>query len=294
MASTPCHAGICVVVLTHNRRDTLRRTLQHLLTLPERPRIAVVDNGSGDGTAAMLRQAFPGVACLRSDINLGAAGRNLGAQWASDVAGTPYVAFCDDDCWWHDGSLARARALLDANAGVVSLTARILVGADNREDPASTHMARSPLPSADLPGRAILGFMAGATVFRVRAFLAAGGYDPRFFIGGEEAALALQLAGQGWLMVYVPELVVHHHPSPQRDAASRRSLLARNAVWTSWLCLPAPMAIGDTVRAIPALARHLDAAGWRELARGMRWVLRERRVVDDRVVAAVRLTRQRG
>jgi GT2 family glycosyltransferase len=160
MEGTPWHAGISVVVLTYNRRDTLCRTLRHLQALPERPRIAVVDNGSTDGTAAMVRDTFPQIACLRSDTNLGAAGRNLGAQWAAQVAGTPYVAFCDDDCWWQAGSLARACALFDAHPAVVSLTARILVGASDREDPASTLMARSPLPSADLPGRAILGLMA--------------------------------------------------------------------------------------------------------------------------------------
>lgn len=290
---SPCwHAGISIVVLTHNRCDTLCRTLHQLQALPERPRIAVVDNASTDGTAAMVRDMFPNITCLQSATNLGAAGRNVGAQWVANVARTPYVAFCDDDCWWAAGSLTRACAMLDASPDVASLTARILVGPDQREDPASTQMARSPLPSTDLPGRAILGFMAGASAFRVDPFLAAGGYDARFFIGGEEEALALRLASQGWLMVYAPELVVHHHPSPMRDTRGRRSLLARNAVWTAWLYLPAPMAMLATARAMPALARHLDFAGWLELAQGMQWVMRERRVVDDRVVAALRLTRR--
>lgn len=288
------HAGISVVVLTHNRRDTLCRILRQLQALPERPRIAVVDNGSTDGTAAALRDMFPDVACLRSETNLGAAGRNLGAQWVASVAGTPYVAFCDDDCWWQAGSLTRACALLDANPLVISLTARVLVGDDDREDPASTRMARSPLPSTDLPGRAILGFMAGATAFRVQPFVAAGGYDERFFIGGEEEVLALRFSADGWLMVYAPELIVHHHPSPLRDRRARRGLLARNAVWTGWLCLPASLALRNTVRHLPTLLVHLDTAGWRELADGMRWVMRERRVVDNHVVSAWRLTRQQG
>lgn len=292
MDATPWHAGISVVVLTYNRRDTLCQTLRHLQGLPERPRIVVVDNGSTDGTVAMVREVFPQVVCLRSDTNLGAAGRNLGAQWVAQVAGTPYVAFCDDDCWWQPGSLARACALLDAYPAVASLTARILVGASGREDPTSTLMSHSPLPSAGLPGRAILGFMAGATAFRADAFLAAGGYDERFFIGGEETVLAWKLAARGWLMVYAPELVVHHHPSPLRDSRARRALLARNAVWAAWLHLPATMAIGDTVRAMPSLAMHLGVAGWRELAQGMHWVLRERAVVSDHVVAALRLTRR--
>jgi len=37
---------------------------------------------------------------------------------------------------------------------------------------------------------------------------------------------------------------------------------------------------------------HLGVAGWRDLAQGMHWVLRERAVVGDNVVAALRLTRR--
>ncbi|WP_336159560.1 glycosyltransferase [Amycolatopsis sp. VC5-11] len=46
-----------VVVITHNRREQLRETLQHLVTLPERPPILVVDNASTDGTADLVARA---------------------------------------------------------------------------------------------------------------------------------------------------------------------------------------------------------------------------------------------
>lgn len=278
---------ISVVVLTHNRRESVGKVLERLTVLPERPPIAVVDNGSSDGTAAMIRSTFPGVTLLRSETNLGAAGRNLGAQWAK----TPYVAFCDDDCWWHAGSLARACALFERHADVAALTARILVEPTQREDPISTAMAHSPLRSTGLPGRAILGLMAGATAFRTQAFLAAGGYEPRLFLGGEETLLALGLSARGWQLVYAPDLMVHHHPSPRRDAPRRRFLLARNAVWSAWLRLPWPMAFGDTLCALPDLWRARDLRGWQELLRGMGWVLRERRVVPPEVAAALRAVR---
>lgn len=68
---------------------------------------------------------------LRCQRNLGAAGRNLGAQWAR----TPYVAFCDDDCWWTPGSLATACAMFQDHPRVGALTARVLVGECGRVDP---------------------------------------------------------------------------------------------------------------------------------------------------------------
>src|SRR5690606_26210424 len=139
---------------------------------------------------------------------------------------------------WAPGGLAAAAALLEAHPAVGVLSARVLVGDGEREDPACRAMAESRLPSDSLPGRAVKGFLAGACIVRRDAFLAAGGYEPRFFIGGEEALLALDLLALGWHIVYCPALTVHHYPSARRDARLRHRLLARNALWVAWLRRP--------------------------------------------------------
>ena len=46
----PDHVNGTVVVLTHNRRPELLRTLRALTAPNERPPVVVVDNGSSDGT----------------------------------------------------------------------------------------------------------------------------------------------------------------------------------------------------------------------------------------------------
>src|SRR5438093_3395665 len=102
------------------------------------------------------KSAFPRHEIIVLSRNLGAAGRNAGVHAVT----TPYVAFCDDDTWWAPGSLARAAVLLDAYPRIAVLSARVLVGPDQREDPACAAMAASPLPSVGLPGRSILGFLA--------------------------------------------------------------------------------------------------------------------------------------
>jgi GT2 family glycosyltransferase len=283
-----CTGLISVIVLTYNRRESLRQVLGRLTSMAERAPVIVVDNGSTDGTASMVREDFPGVELIRSRENLGAAGRNLGAAWAI----TPFIAFCDDDCWWQPGSLSLACELFVSYPHVASLTARIVVGETNREDPASAEMAASPLASDGLPGSAILGLMAGATAFRRHAFLEAGGYEPRFFIGGEETVLALDLASRGWQLVYAPSLEVHHHPSQLRDSGTRNALLARNAIWAAWLRLPVGLACAETLETLPRL---FHAGGWRgcmEFARGMAWVLRERRVVPAAVAHDLALLRR--
>jgi GT2 family glycosyltransferase len=112
-----------IVVATYNRRDVLDRTLRKLCSLPERVPVVVVDNGSSDGTTPHVRRGHPGVCVVRLPRNVGAAARTEGVR----IATTRYVAFCDDDCWWRPGAIARAVALLDAHPGVALLNARVLV-----------------------------------------------------------------------------------------------------------------------------------------------------------------------
>lgn len=275
---------VTVVVLTHNRREQVLRTVAALRLLAEQPPIVVVDNASGDGTAQALRERFPDVTVIRSRENLGASARNLGAQ----AARTPYVAFCDDDVHWRDGALGRACGLLDAHPGIGVLCARVVVGERAFEDPTSALMARSPLDSTGLPGRAIVGFMAGASVIRTAAFLDAGGYCEKLFIGGEEELLAIDLMTAGWRLVYAPTLVAHHWPSSLRDSKRRRRLLARNAAWIAWMRFPWPQALARTVTELRKMAREqaLWSCGW-ETLKGLPWAWARRRVMPGHVLAMV-------
>jgi GT2 family glycosyltransferase len=265
-----------VVVVTRNRLGSLRRTLAHLEALPERPRIAVVDNASSDGTEAAVTREHPGVTLIVLDRNRGATARTIGAR-ALDVS---YVAFADDDSWWAPGSLACAAGLLDAHPQVGLVAARVLVGEEAREDPTCVAMANSPLGGGDLPGRPVLGFIACGAVARREALLAVGGFHRRWQIQGEEGLLAVDLARGGWLCVYAPQVVAHHHPSAARDPARRRVLEVRNALWFAWLRRPLRAVAAITLRtAARGVTDPSARRGLLEAARGVGWVVRERRVV---------------
>jgi GT2 family glycosyltransferase len=284
-SATP--ARVTVVIVTHNRRAELLRTLERLVALPDRAPVVVVDNGSADGTADAVARHFGQVRLLRSETNLGALGRNLAVR---DI-GTRYVAFCDDDTWWAPGALTRAADLLDAHPGLASVTARILVGPQRVEDPITPELRDSPVPGpAWLPGPALLGVLAGASMFRVAAFREVGGFSPRLWLGGEEELLAIDLAARGWWMCWVPEVVVHHYPSSCRDPRRRRQLGIRNTLWTAWLRRPLRSALrrtGTLLRSIPRDRASVAAVA--EALAGLGWVLRERRVVPPMVEQGLRL-----
>src|SRR5919108_2255895 len=161
-------APVAVVIATRNRGTELLGTLARLRALHERPPIVVVDNGSTDGTCELVRAHQPGVRVVGLRYNWGGAARTIGAR----LVDSPYVAFSDDDSWWAPGALGRAVDLLDRHPRLAVLAARVLVGPDQRLDPACDRMAHSPLPSAaDLPGPSVLGFVACGAVVRRVAFL---------------------------------------------------------------------------------------------------------------------------
>lgn len=275
---------VSVVVSTHDRTEEVCRTIEHLIELPERPEIIVVDNGSREPTVLRIAQRFPLVHVVPLRRNLGAAARNVGLLHAR----TRYVAFCDDDTWWRPGSLAHGADLLDRHGEVAVLTGRVLIGPEEREDPACAALASSPL-DGDVPGRRTLGYVATASLVRRAALLAVGGYQRRFLLGSDEALVAIDLALGGWQLAYVPELVVHHHPSSPRDARARRRLLRRNELWVAWLRRPLPHALRATARMAAGAVRDPSLArGLAEAMAGLPWVLRDRRRVPLELEAELR------
>ena len=269
-----------IVVITYNRRDELMRSLSHLVRESGAAEVVVVDNGSSDGTAAAVRVRFPDVRLVALDHNAGATGRNHGVA----LLDRPYVAFADDDTWWARGALRRSADVLDTHPDVAVVTGRILVEPGGRDDPINVELRESPLPNPGGPGPPILSFLAGASVVRRQAFVDQGGFDDRFFMGGEEQLLATDLATAGWRMVHVPEVVVHHWPSVVRDAHLRRRQGIRNTLWFWWLRRPARKALYRTVQLLRTAPHdRVTLGGVRDALAGARWVRRDRRVVPPDV-----------
>jgi GT2 family glycosyltransferase len=277
--------SVSIVMITRDRRQSVLDALGHLRTGADPSPVIVVDNGSTDGTAAALRDA-EGVEVIASDRNLGSAGRNVGVRRAS----TPYVAFADDDSWWAPGALARAEQILADHPRLAVLVARTLVGPEEDDDPLNELLGRAPFgQAADLPGPTAVGFLACAVIVRRAAFLSVGGFHARYGVGGEEQLLALDLLAAGWGVAYVPEVVAHHHPAPGPGRVGRRVGQLRNDLWTVWLrrrwstVLPVTLSFARQALRDAEARRALAVA-----ARGLPWVVRERRAVPADVERMLR------
>jgi GT2 family glycosyltransferase len=107
-----------------------------------------------------------------------------------------------------------------------------------------------------------------------------GGYDPRFFIGGEEETLSFRLAKQGWQMRYRDDVVVHHLPSVA-NVVKLRPYGLRNTLWNAWLHRRWTSALRWTAFSLADRPKNADwIRGVAMALRGLPWVLRERQPME--------------
>ncbi|OBG73793.1 MULTISPECIES: glycosyltransferase family 2 protein [unclassified Mycobacterium] len=279
------------VIATRDRSDELCGVLRRLLDTTDSP-VIVVDNASRDDSVAAAQRvaaaAAGRVVVVALDRNEGAVARNIGVA----RAGTPYVAFCDDDSWWEPGAVALAEELFDKHPSVAVLAARTVMWPGGRVDPFVAALANSPLGhDPALPGPSVLGFQACAALVRKSAFEAVGGFSPILHFRGEEGLLAWDLAAAGWDLCFCDALVAHHQPSTVRSPSrAQHARVLRNDALSAYLRRPVDRCARATVTLARAAVR--DAAYGRallEAAAALPAALRERRRLPDEVERSVRM-----
>ncbi|MGP7795133.1 glycosyltransferase family 2 protein [Sphingomonas sp. CLY1604] len=224
---------ISLLVCTRNRAAALPALLASITRALDHSarrtiEVVIVDNGSTDATAGLLRtwrdaqrcsvrllgEERPGLARARN--------RGLGA-----VRGA-IVAMTDDDCVLHAAyfeGLARCFAEVGSPAIVGG---RILPG-DARDLAVTLKLEDHPMvaPPGAFPG----GFVMGANLAMTADVLSrVGGFDERFgagapFIAAEDTDFLFRALGLGIPLRYDPRFVVDHHHG-RRDIADETRLLA--------------------------------------------------------------------
>ncbi|TQM81800.1 GT2 family glycosyltransferase [Saccharothrix saharensis] len=93
---------VAAVVVTYNRKDKLRKVLDHVLAQSLKPEwVVVVDNASTDGTDEVLRdyESVDGVVIVRLTENTGGAGGFATGMNKGYELGADFVWIMDDDCY---------------------------------------------------------------------------------------------------------------------------------------------------------------------------------------------------
>jgi GT2 family glycosyltransferase len=177
--------------------DSLVEALPHALSL----NFFIHDNSPGasalEGLVAELRGAgrFARIELAASTDNVGF-GRGHNANAARGRA--PWLLVVNPDAALEPGALA---ALVDAASRDIAAA----VAWEMRQIPYEHPKAYDPV-TLETPWTS-----GAATLFRREAFEAVGGFDPRFFLYGEDVDLSWRLRARGGVLRYVPAAAIAHH-----------------------------------------------------------------------------------
>jgi GT2 family glycosyltransferase len=214
-----------IVVPAWNAWPVTRACLESLRpTLGPKDEVIVVDNGSVDETPRMLRR-YPFLRVLRNEENQGfAKACNQGAALASrDV-----LVFLNNDTLpvgrWLDGLLG---AFADEKVAAAGARSNFVSGPQLVEEaqglppdpPAIRRFARQHQAAnraRTTPATRLVGF---CLAVRREAFVAVGGFDEGYGIGGfEDDDLCMRLMDKGWSLVIADECFVYHRGHATFDA----------------------------------------------------------------------------
>lgn len=99
---------IAVIIVTRNRKDLLKRSLQSLQNnLQSIAYLLIIDNSSSDGSQAMIKKEFPNAILIENSQNLGfGRANNLGLQYMRNQnLSTDWILFINDDAYFEDNSI---------------------------------------------------------------------------------------------------------------------------------------------------------------------------------------------
>jgi GT2 family glycosyltransferase len=223
---------VSVIVVNWNTRDLLRECLasarKHLWHLSNE--IIVVDNGSSDGSAALVAAEFPEVRLIRNPDNLGFGRAN---NQAMAIGRGEFFLLLNSDARLPDDSI-RGLLPLFANDRELGVVGPRIEDARGNLQPSAFRFGSIRLlileelglyklmPKRrvaelflggywDHRGEHVADWVVGACMLvRREIFETTGGFDPTLFLYGEEEEWCRRIHSAGWKVVYSPKATVVH------------------------------------------------------------------------------------
>jgi N-acetylglucosaminyl-diphospho-decaprenol L-rhamnosyltransferase len=238
---------VSAIVVTYDALPWVEQALESVRGIET----VVVDNGSGDGTVALVRERFPEAIVVEQENRGLAAGWNAGMRAASDPR---YYLFLNADAWLVGDALARLVAYADAHPRAAYVGPRLRYP-DGRLQPSVRgfptvwRIATEYLFLRKLAPRSRLlnayygaGFrhdrtleaewlMGACFLARREALEEVGPADESFFLFGEETDWCRRLRDAGWTVVFVPEAEATHVGGAAHGGRLFRELVSAHLRW---------------------------------------------------------------
>lgn len=231
-----------IVICSKDRKEELRRCLQNCLLQSYSPKILVVDDGSSDGTAAMVRHEFPMVQIHRMNENVGLINAR---NFAANLVKTKFICSIDDDAFFSHPDIVFETEKRFDQADIAAIAIPVVqVHEGQRLHQSATPNSRSFTKQ----------FIGTAHMVNVAIFKKVGGYAPYLFRQEEELDFAIRLFRGGYRIRMSWGAPIIHEESTHRNESLIRYYEARNHVliilrYTPFILIPLH-AVGNAVNLI--------------------------------------------
>ena len=299
---------LSVIIVNWNVRDLLRRCLHSILAnLPTgQLEVIVVDNGSTDGSAEMVRTEFPQVHLLANPDNRGFTGAN---NQGLAVARGRYVLLLNPDTEVVGDALETLVAFADAHPDVGVVGPQLLnpdgtVQSSRRRFPTlATALLESTWLQPYAPRRLLaryyvldrpddevqdVDWVTGAALMaRREAVEQVGPLDEGFFMYSEELDWCRRFRAAGWRVVYLPTArIIHHEGKSSEQVLPARHIHFQTSKIRYFRKYHGPAA-AEVLRLV-LLGNYL----WQIGVEGAKWLLGHKRPLRAERIAAYRQVAQ--
>ena len=277
-----------VVIPNYNGRNYLQDCLTSLLEGSEVPAIIVVDNGSVDESAAMVKEKFPMVKLIALPENRGfSAAVNIGIR----EAGTEYVFLLNNDTVVLKDTIEELEAAMERHPKAFSVAAKMLQ-MKNPEliDSAGDFYCASGWAFARGKDRkneafsketSVFSACAGAALYRKAVFEKIGDFDENHFAYLEDIDVGYRAKIYGYRNYYSPDSVVLHAGSGSSGSRHNKfkvDLSSRNSIYLIYKNMPVLqvllnlpfLLLGYLVKILFFLKKGLGADYMKGLGKGFR------------------------
>jgi len=213
-------------VATRDRVALLERSLRSIevarATATIATEVIVVDNGSSDGTAALLEQWVQG-GPGRSRFLVEQSGKSRALNYALKKARASWLAFTDDDVEVAPHWVGAIAPFFAAHPHYLAAMGKVLVPPEITDPQLIARALRYgtlPFFDAGTVVQDVRELYGCNMVLHRQVFNAVGGFDERLGPGasgwGEDTELSERALRAGFRLGYMPEVVVYHTVDPRR------------------------------------------------------------------------------
>jgi len=228
---------ISVVIPSFNRKDRLLVLLEDLFSQEGcEIEVIVVDDGSSDGSAEAVRNAFPRVNLMVNPANSGCCvTRNRGIR----AARGEIIVGLDSDVTLADRSLmAKVADAFQVSPQTTGFAFRVF-DSDGVSEDAPRWWHPKPLREWATKRFETNYFSGTAFAFRREELITAGMFPEHIFQYYEEVEVAYRIMDDGGILEYAPELAVIHHPGARGGWSDHRFFHSpRSQVLLAYGCYP--------------------------------------------------------